>query len=280
MQRVYCIILVITLYQYRLKIDVGRRLTNLWHACPKPRAERFPWHVWLTALPIFKFLLPDQRLCIVKNTYIYIHISDFIQTLYKLPLLLNKTASRIFLHKSREVRSVDWIFITGGAGLGLTGRVRGIEKAFYDLLFKAWIISSHSYLDINFRFCIISIFLSLLESLSLVSYVKAKYLQLNASWPRGLSSTTILKEAANIEVGLCRSESVDSASNATLIASFSRLPSYCSVTFLPLTSVNQHPANRTHNSQLHTRPATWKTTAQNTTLSNHSIILLSSWWWA
>ena len=41
-----------------------------------------------------------------------------------------------------------------------------------------------------------------------------------------------------------------------------------------------HPANRTHNPQLHTRPATWKTTAQNTTRSNHCIILLSSWWWA
>ena len=30
----------------------------------------------------------------------------------------------------------------------------------------------------------------------------------------------------------------------------------------------------------HTRPATWKTTAPNTTGSNHCIILLSSWWWA
>ena len=44
--------------------------------------------------------------------------------------------------------------------------------------------------------------------------------------------------------------------------------------------VNQHPANRTHNPQLHTRPATWKTTAKNTTRSNHCIILLSTWWWA
>ena len=35
-----------------------------------------------------------------------------------------------------------------------------------------------------------------------------------------------------------------------------------------------------HNPQLHTRPATWKTTARNTTGSNHCIILLSSWWWA
>jgi len=35
----------------------------------------------------------------------------------------------------------------------------------------------------------------------------------------------------------------------------------------------QHPANRAHNPQLHTRPATWKSTAQNTTRSNHCIIL-------
>ena len=45
-------------------------------------------------------------------------------------------------------------------------------------------------------------------------------------------------------------------------------------------TVNQHPANRTPNPQLHTRPATWKTTAQNTTRSGHCIILLGSWWWA
>ena len=43
---------------------------------------------------------------------------------------------------------------------------------------------------------------------------------------------------------------------------------------------NQHPANRTHNPQVHTRPATWKTKARNTTGSSHCIIILSSWWWA
>ena len=48
----------------------------------------------------------------------------------------------------------------------------------------------------------------------------------------------------------------------------------------PFCRMLQHPANRTHNPQLHTRPATWKTTAKNTTRSNHCIILLSSWWWA
>ena len=48
----------------------------------------------------------------------------------------------------------------------------------------------------------------------------------------------------------------------------------------PVCRMLQHPTNRTHNPQLHTRPATWKTTAQNTTRSNHCIILLNSWWWA
>ena len=32
--------------------------------------------------------------------------------------------------------------------------------------------------------------------------------------------------------------------------------------------VNQHPANRTHNPQLHTRPATWKTTGMYFFISN------------
>ena len=41
----------------------------------------------------------------------------------------------------------------------------------------------------------------------------------------------------------------------------------------PVCRMLQHPENRTHNPQLHTRPATWKTTAQNTTRSNHCIIL-------
>ena len=48
----------------------------------------------------------------------------------------------------------------------------------------------------------------------------------------------------------------------------------------PVCRMLQHSTNRTHNPQLHTRPATWKTTARDTTGSNHCIIILSSWWWA
>jgi len=42
----------------------------------------------------------------------------------------------------------------------------------------------------------------------------------------------------------------------------------------------QHPANRTHNPQLHTRPATWKPQHEIPQAATTVIILLSSWWWA
>ena len=44
----------------------------------------------------------------------------------------------------------------------------------------------------------------------------------------------------------------------------------------PVFRMLKHPANRTHNHQTNNL----KTTARNTTGSNHCIILLSSWWWA
>jgi len=41
-----------------------------------------------------------------------------------------------------------------------------------------------------------------------------------------------------------------------------------------------HPANRTHNPQLYTRPTTLKTKHQMQQIATTCIILLSSWWWA
>jgi len=40
--------------------------------------------------------MPDQRLLTVKNTCIYTHISDTVQTVYELPLLPNNTAVKHF----------------------------------------------------------------------------------------------------------------------------------------------------------------------------------------
>jgi len=56
-----------------------------WHA------ERFPWQVEFTAVPISLFLLPHHRLHIV-----YTHIPDTVQTVYELPLLPNNTAVKHF----------------------------------------------------------------------------------------------------------------------------------------------------------------------------------------
>jgi hypothetical protein len=76
----------------------------------------------------FLFLLSDQRFYIVKNTCIYTHYSARVDTVYEFMLLPN-TASEHFLHKSRVVRSVDWICIYHwGAGLAVTERMRDIGK--------------------------------------------------------------------------------------------------------------------------------------------------------
>ena len=58
--------------------------------------------------------LPDQRLFFfLWRIYVYIRISDSIETVYELPLLPNNTRSETFLHKSGAVRIVVWLFITG-----------------------------------------------------------------------------------------------------------------------------------------------------------------------
>jgi len=59
----------------------------------------------------FIFLLADQCYYIVNNMWIYIYISDTVETEYKLPLLPNSTASETFLYKSGTVRSAEWILI-------------------------------------------------------------------------------------------------------------------------------------------------------------------------
>jgi len=45
-------------------------------------------------------------------------------------------------------------------------------------------------------------------------------------------------------------------------------------------ALEQHPANRTHNLQLHARPTTRKPKHQVPQAATTCIILLSSWWWA
>ena len=50
-------------------------LANIWHACPKWHAERLPWHMAFTAVPVFliSFAWPTS-LCYKEYTYIYTYL--------------------------------------------------------------------------------------------------------------------------------------------------------------------------------------------------------------
>jgi len=63
-------------------------------------------------------------------------MSDCVETVYKLALLLNNTANETFVHKSGAVRSFDWIFITGAPAWGWLGKYVTLDKTFYHFLFR------------------------------------------------------------------------------------------------------------------------------------------------
>jgi hypothetical protein len=124
-------------------------LTNLWHACSKQHEERFAWHVTLTTVQFFSFVLPEERLCIVKNIrmhiYIYMHthththISDCLE-IYELPLLPNNTVGEILLHKTGGVWSFDWIYINGAPAWRWIGEYVTLDKKFYSLIFEKVVV--------------------------------------------------------------------------------------------------------------------------------------------
>ena len=141
-------------------------LTNLSHACPKWHTERFPWHVTFNDVPVYFIFLPDQSLYIVKNTciyiikfinnpyaviciYIYIHIWLRKDCLW-ITVATNNTASETFLHKSRDVRSVDWSFFHWGTGLAVTQRIGDIGQKDLQSSFQTGNNSSHIYIHILF----------------------------------------------------------------------------------------------------------------------------------
>jgi hypothetical protein len=70
------------------------------------------WHAAFPAVPIFLFLFPTS-VCILWRKYVYIHISDCVQTVYELPLLPYYTAVKHF-YTNREQCEV----LTGYLSLG------------------------------------------------------------------------------------------------------------------------------------------------------------------
>jgi hypothetical protein len=120
-------------------------LANLRHA------ERFPWHVASTAVPIsFLFILSNQPLSIVKNACNYTHTSDCVQTVYELPLLPNNTANETYFHKSWAVRGVAWKFSDKDAGLTVSGWIRDIGQNVLKSSLQTGSSTSPSYFQIFF----------------------------------------------------------------------------------------------------------------------------------
>ena len=126
-------------------------LQNFWHAKRFPRLSAFT--VVLANL-FYSFARPESQyceecvcvcVCVYIYIYIYIYISDFVQVLYALPFIPKNNASSSFLHRSEAVRSVDWILITEGAGLAVTGRICDIGQNIIQHSFQTRSSSSHSY---------------------------------------------------------------------------------------------------------------------------------------
>jgi hypothetical protein len=74
-------------------LNAIRRQMETMVRVPKMVRGRFPWQEAFTAVTNYWFILPDQNLYIVNSTYVYISISDCIQTVYELPLLPKNTAT-------------------------------------------------------------------------------------------------------------------------------------------------------------------------------------------
>ena len=111
---------------------VSTWLTNLWHACPQTaRGIHYRPNFF------FLFLLPDQRLYIVKNTHTHTHthIRGCVDIVYEPPLLPNNTASETFLHKSEAVWGAAWMFTIGLLAWQRLGEYVTSDETFLNLFF-------------------------------------------------------------------------------------------------------------------------------------------------
>ena len=77
----------------------------------------------------FKYVFCPSSVCILWRIYVYIHISDCVETVYELPLLPNNTVSETFMCKSGAARSVHWMFYHWAAGLAVSGRIRDVGQS-------------------------------------------------------------------------------------------------------------------------------------------------------
>jgi len=109
----------------------------------------------------FYFLYPTSvsilwkmYMCVCAHTHTHnTHTSDCLEPVYELPMLPNKVATVIFLHKSWVVQSVDWIFIIGAPAGRCLGENVTLDNTFiiFSSVRKEWQPSyCHSLFRITF----------------------------------------------------------------------------------------------------------------------------------
>jgi len=112
-------------------------LANLRNTCSQWHGERFSWHAAFNAVPFFFiFYFYPTSVSILGRICSYVHISDYVETVHKLPLLPNYIASETFLHKSGVVRNAYWIFIVGAPAWRWLREYVTMDKKFYNFIFK------------------------------------------------------------------------------------------------------------------------------------------------
>ena len=131
------LVIIRTILQYRIKVSMYVTLnrcscryvpglTRLWHACRKWHAESLPCHAAFPAvITSFCFAQPASVYC---KECVYIHTYLTAYKLYMVYHYYQKHCSETFLHKSGEVRSVDWIFSIGASAWPWLGGYVTLDK--------------------------------------------------------------------------------------------------------------------------------------------------------
>ena len=92
-------------WEVTVKLSKNIRAAESVARVSKMASENISFAGGVHCCPNIFFFRPASLYC---EEYVYIRISDCVETAYELPLLPNKTANELFLLKSGAVQSIDW----------------------------------------------------------------------------------------------------------------------------------------------------------------------------
>jgi len=99
------------------------------------------------SVPVYFYFLGPTSVSVLWRTYIPVHISDGVETVYELLLLAHNTEAKHFYTNMRSAKC--WLDIyRWGAGLAVTGRIRDIGQKVLLSSFRTGSIDNPSYFHI------------------------------------------------------------------------------------------------------------------------------------